>query len=274
MFIQIVSRIRECLCFVTLSLVCSFAVANDSSNADQVDDPWEGYNRAMFSFNSGLDSVLLKPVAKGYKKVVPTPVQKGVNNFFSNIGEISNFTNNLLQGKADGTASSFFRFFINSTAGWGGIFDVATELGLTKREEDFGQTLGYWGVGSGPYVVLPLFGPSTVRDTAGLVVDYMDYDPVELLELTRNGELGLTALEIIDLRAGFLSAESLIFGDHYTFIRDVYLQTRERAIRDGKSLESQNEESSENGSWREDDSWGDDEDSWGDDEDSWGDEAA
>nr|WP_330221484.1 VacJ family lipoprotein [Marinomonas sp. 15G1-11] len=148
----------------------------------------------------------------------------------------------------------------------GGLFDIATELGLTEKEEDFGQTLGYWGVGSGPYVVLPLFGPSTVRDTGGLVLDFYDYDSVELLELSSHGELGLTALEIIDLRASFLAAESLIFGDHYTFIRDVYLQTRERAIRDGAQSKMKSEKSADDASWGEEsDSWGEetDTDSWG-----------
>lgn len=265
MYTQFISRSRQLCSVVVLSLTCSLASAADTSAANNVEDPWEGYNRAMFSFNSGLDSVLVKPIAKGYKKVVPTPVQKGVSNFFSNLGEVGNLTNNLLQGKADGTATSFFRFVINSTAGWGGIFDIATELGLTKKEEDFGQTLGYWGVSSGPYVMLPLFGPSTVRDTGGLIVDYVDYDPVALLELTNNGELGLTALDIVDLRADFLAAESLIFGDPYTFIRDVYLQTRERAIRDGNPIKTEKEESSD-GSWDDDDSWGDEseDDSWGD----------
>ncbi|MFT2111589.1 VacJ family lipoprotein [Marinomonas sp. 2405UD68-3] len=270
MYTQFISRSRQLCSVVVLSFACSLVSAADAPTATDVDDPWEGYNRAMFSFNSGLDSVLLKPVAKGYKKVVPTPVQKGVNNFFSNLGEVSNLTNNLLQGKADGTATSFFRFVINSTAGWGGIFDIATELGLTEKEEDFGQTLGYWGVASGPYVVLPLFGPSTVRDTGSLIVDYTNYDPVALLDLTSNGELGLTALDVVDLRAGFLAAESLIFGDHYTFIRDVYLQTRERAVRDGEPVKTQHDVNDEEGSWGDDDSWGEDseEDSWGDDVDA------
>jgi phospholipid-binding lipoprotein MlaA len=256
---HLISRSRLLFVAILLSFFASLSVA------ETPDDPWEGYNRAMFNFNSSVDSALLKPIAKGYDKIVPNPVQKGVSNFFSNLGEISNLTNNLLQGKPDGVATSFFRFVINSTAGWGGLFDVATELGLVEKEEDFGQTLGYWGVGAGPYVILPFLGSSTVRDTGGLAVDYANYDPVEILALGNKEELGLTALEIIDLRASFLSAESLIFGDRYTFIRDVYLQTRDRAIRDGKDKASKKNETSDDSRWGEEtDSWGEETDSWGD----------
>ncbi|NVK73406.1 ABC transporter [Marinomonas sp. CT5] len=244
-------------------------------------DPWEGFNRSMFAFNDAVDGAILKPVAKGYKAVTPTPVQKGVSNFFSNLGEIGNIANNLLQGKWDGTASSTFRFLINSTAGWFGIFDVASELGLKEYDEDFGQTLGYWGVSSGPYLVLPFFGPSTVRDGSGLVVTYTYLDETESLNLNQDEKLGLLALDVVQTRARLLNAEGMIIGDRYSFIRDVYLQSRAYDVYDGNPPKQQvnKEVNSADDSWGDEpaeDSWGDDStsDSWGDDSatDSWGDE--
>jgi len=252
---------------VFLSFLLIFSQPNFAATEE---DPWEGFNRAMFTFNDTLDGAILKPVAQGYKAVTPTPVQRGVTNFFSNLGEISNIVNNLLQGKWDGTASSTWRFVINSTAGWFGIFDVASELGLKEYDEDFGQTLGYWGVSSGPYLVLPFFGPSTLRDSAGLVVDYTAYEDGEelFLDLTNEEYLATLALDVVETRARLLSAESLIFGDRYSFIRDVYLQTRAFEVYDGNVPAKQNQSADES---VDDDSWGDD--SWGDEEDSWGDDS-
>ncbi|GAB3482938.1 MlaA family lipoprotein [Marinomonas epiphytica] len=231
--------------------------------AETEEDPWEGFNRAMFTFNDTLDSNILKPVAQGYQSVTPAPVQKGVSNFFSNIGEVGNFTNNLLQGNWNGTASSFFRFLINSTAGWFGIFDVASELGLQEYDEDFGQTLGVWGVSSGPYLVLPFFGPSTIRDTGGLVVDYANYDVTDEFDLEQEERWGLRGLDVVETRARLLSVEGLVFGDRYTFVRDVYLQTRTNEIYNGNLPEE----------LQDDDSWGDDD--WDDDweNEEWDDEA-
>ena len=247
------------------------------------EDPWEGFNRSMFVFNDAVDGAILKPVAKGYKAVTPTPVQKGVSNFFSNLGEIGNIANNLLQGKWDATASSTFRFLINSTAGWFGIFDVASEMGLKEYDEDFGQTLGYWGVSSGPYLVLPFFGPSTVRDGSGLVVQYAYLDDKELLNLNDDEKLQLLALDVVDTRARYLNAEGMIIGDRYSFIRDVYLQNRAYEVYDGnpppKNKATEKPQSAEETSSADatDDSWGDDSsDSWGDDTstDSWGDDTS
>ncbi len=237
------------------------------------EDPWEGFNRAMFSFNDAVDGAVLKPLAKGYKAVTPTPVQKGVSNFFSNLGEIGNITNNLLQGKWDQTASSTWRFIINSTAGWLGIFDVASELGLKKYDEDFGQTLAYWGVSSGPYLVLPFFGPSTVRDGTGRVFDMTYDDGISYLSLNSDEKTGLFALDVVETRTRLLNAESMIFGDRYSFIRDVYLQNRTYEIYDGNIPQKSESDSvtSPDGSWGEDDdsSWGDEnESSWGDEDDS------
>jgi phospholipid-binding lipoprotein MlaA len=250
------------------SLFLSLLLLSQAAVAATEEDPWEGFNRSMFTFNDAIDGAVLKPIAKGYKAVTPNPVQKGVSNFFSNLGEIGNITNNLLQGKWDETASSTFRFLINSTAGWFGIFDVASELGLKHYKEDFGQTLGYWGVSSGPYLVLPFFGPSTVRDGSGLAVEYTYIDETEALNLSRDDKLGLMALDVVDTRARLLSAESLIVGDRYSFIRDVYLQSRAYDVYDGNPpRKEQSHEGSVDGSWGEDandDSWGDD--SWDDDE--------
>ncbi|RBO82582.1 MlaA family lipoprotein [Marinomonas aquiplantarum] len=241
------------------------------------EDPWEGFNRAMFSFNDAVDGAVLKPLAKGYKAVTPSPVQKGVSNFFSNLGEIGNITNNLLQGKWDQTASSTWRFIINSTAGWFGIFDVASELGLKEYDEDFGQTLAYWGVSSGPYLVLPFFGPSTVRDGTGRVFDMTYDDGISYLSLNSDERTGLFALDVVETRARLLNAESMIFGDRYSFIRDVYLQNRTYEIYDGNIPQKPESDrfNDADGSWEEDDSsWGaEDDSSWGaEDESSWGDE--
>ncbi|MBU2240051.1 MAG: VacJ family lipoprotein [Gammaproteobacteria bacterium] len=237
------------------------------------EDPWEGFNRSMFTFNDAIDGAVLKPVAEGYKAITPNPVQRGVSNFFSNLGEIGNITNNLLQGKWDATASSTFRFLINSTAGWLGLFDVASEMGLKKYDEDFGQTLGYWGVSSGPYLVLPFFGPSTVRDGSGLAIKYTYLDETSILDLNDDEELGLLALDVVETRARYLNAEGMIVGDRYSFIRDVYLQNRAYEVYDGYPPKKQAIKNTDSA----DDSWGDetDNDSWGDDSasDSWGDEA-
>lgn len=250
------------------SLFLSLLLLSQAAVAATEEDPWEGFNRSMFTFNDAIDGAVLKPIAKGYKAVTPNPVQKGVSNVFSNLGEIGNIANNLLQGKWDETASSTFRFLINSTAGWFGIFDVASELGLKHYKEDFGQTLGYWGVSSGPYLVLPFLGPSTVRDGSSFVVEYAYIDETEALNLNRDEKWGLIALDVVDTRARLLSVESLIVGDRYSFIRDVYLQSRAYDVYDGNPpRKEQSDEDSVEGSWGEDsndDSWGDD--SWGDDD--------
>lgn len=197
-------------------------------------DPIEGFNRAMFAFNDGLDTVLIKPVAKGYDAVLPAPVRTGVTNFFGNIADLFIGVNNLLQGKPDQALSDFGRVVINSTIGILGLFDVATEAGLEKHEEDFGQTFGRWGVGDGAYVVIPFFGPRTVRDTVGLVLD-VKADPVANLSdvATRNS---LLALQVIDNRADLLPADKVIEKaalDKYSYIRDGYLQRRRNLIHDG-----------------------------------------
>lgn len=197
-------------------------------------DPIEGFNRAVYGFNEVVDTVLIKPVAQGYDAALPTPVRTGVTNFFGNIADLFIGVNNLLQGKPDQAASDLGRVLINSTIGILGLFDVATEAGLEKHEEDFGQTFGRWGAGNGAYVVVPIFGPRTVRDTAGLVLDVAT-DPVANIGHvpTRNTLLGL---RLIDARADLLPADKVIEEaalDKYAYVRDGYLQRRRNLVHDG-----------------------------------------
>ena len=196
-------------------------------------DPYENFNRSMFRFNDGVDSYFLKPVAQGYKFVMPDIAEKGVSNFFSNLLEIRNIINALLQGKGEKAANSTGRLIFNSTIGVAGLFDVAGGLGLQKQDgEDFGQTLGAWGVESGSYLVLPLLGPATVRDGIAIPID-MYVDPVGYHEQD-SVRTGLTVLEVVDIRAGLLEAEKLLTGDKYVFMRDAYLQRREYLVKDGE----------------------------------------
>jgi phospholipid-binding lipoprotein MlaA len=197
-------------------------------------DPAEGFNRAMFAFNEGLDTVLIKPVAKGYDVVMPTPARTGVSNFFGNVADVFIAVNNLLQGKPSDAASDAGRFLINSTVGILGFFDVASEMGMEKHEEDFGQTFGRWGAGPGAYVVVPFFGPRNVRDTGGLILD-VAADPVGNTRHvpTRNT---LTVLRVVSERAAMLPADKVIEEaalDKYSYVRDAYLQRRHNLVFDG-----------------------------------------
>lgn len=223
-------------CLKTLSLLLALVCINAS--AEQANpDPYEGFNRAMFSFNEKADKYVLKPVSKGYKFITPDPVERGIGRVFSNLGEIVTVGNDLLQGKFGQAANDTGRFLVNSTLGVAGIFDVATHVGLPKNEkEDFGQTLGVWGLGSGPYLVLPFLGPSTLRDAPARLVDgyanpinFVDHVP------TRNTIYGT---EVVSGRAALLDAEELISGDKYVFLRDVYLQRRSYLVSDGELEDS------------------------------------
>ena len=194
-------------------------------------DPLEPFNRSVYNFNEGLDRAVLKPVATAYQNVTPAPVRTGVTNFFENLSDAWSFVNNVLQAQPVEAADTFFRFTTNTFWGLGGIFDVASEMKIPKHKEDFGQTLGTWGVGAGPYVVLPLFGPSTVRDSAGLVVDLQG----NLLSQANNvpARNSLTGLRLVDTRANLLSAGNLLDQaalDKYAFTRDAYLQRRQSLI--------------------------------------------
>ncbi len=201
------------------------------------DDPLEPMNRAIFEFNEIVDDNVLKPIAKGYKYVTPDPVEVGISNFFSNLGEIGTITNDLLQLKFAQAGRDTMRFFLNSTLGIFGIFDVATPLGLSKNKEDFGQTLGFWGVPDGPYLVLPFLGPSSFRDGPSMIVDY-ELSPVE--QLHHEERQVLQTLDIVDTRARLLRATKILdtaAKDKYIFIRESYLQKRESQVNDGNVKE-------------------------------------
>lgn len=219
------------------------ALSAGSALAEDPRDPIEGFNRAVFSFNEALDAALIRPIAKGYETVLPGPVRTGVSNFYNNIGDLFISVNNLLQGKPADAVGDAARFAFNSTFGIVGLFDVASGMGLEKHEEDFGQTLGSWGVGPGPYLVLPLYGPRDVRDAAGLALD-VSVDPVSRVDHvpTRNT---LTALRLVNERANLLAADQIIAEaalDKYSYLRDAYLQRRRSLVFDGRPPREPEEE--------------------------------
>ena len=198
-------------------------------------DPLEGFNRGVYKFNDVADKAVIKPVAGAYKAVVPSPVRSGVNNFFSNLNTFVSAINDLLQFKFDKAAEGAGRFVINSTFGIAGLIDVASMDGIEKRNEDFGQTLGHWGVGSGAYIVLPFLGPSSVRDTTGLVVDTLAFDPISYVDDPATRNVART-VKLIDKRAQYLPASDLLDEaalDPYAFMRDAYFQRRNSQIHDG-----------------------------------------
>ena len=202
-------------------------------------DPWEPFNRQVSSFNESVDEAVVKPVATAYQHITPELVRTGVSNFFGNLSDVWSLVNNVLQLKPRESVETLFRVGVNTTIGLAGLIDVATELRLEKHREDFGQTLGYWGVPTGPYLVLPLLGPSTLRDAAALPVDRQGNLVSGLDDVaTRNS---LTALGLVDLRAGLLGAGRLLEDaalDKYTFTRDVYLQRRRGLVRDDAEPQS------------------------------------
>jgi len=222
------------LALLTLLSACT-TLQNARGGPGQRLDPWENWNRKVFAFNEALDKNVLKPVATAYSKVVPQPVRRGVDNFFNNFADAWSAVNNLLQGKVQYSLESVFRVGTNSVFGVLGLVDVATEVGLERRNEDFGQTLGVWGVGPGAYIVWPLLGSSTVRDSFAMPVDWMA-TPGWIID---DGRLrfGLTALQIVNTRANLLGASQVLDDialDKYTFLRDAYLQRRGSLIFDGE----------------------------------------
>ncbi len=219
---------------LALMLFCTVGLLGGCATAPANRDPAEGINRAVFAFNEGLDTVLIRPAAVGYDTVMPAVVRTGVTNFFANLGDIFIGVNDLLQGKGTDAATDAGRFIINSTVGILGIFDVATPAGLEKHEEDFGQTFGRWGANPGAYVVLPVFGPRNVRDSFGLLVDVL-VDPVGHVSKvpTRNT---LAGVRLISDRSALLAADKVIEEaalDKYSYMRDAYLQRRRNLVFDG-----------------------------------------
>ncbi len=202
-------------------------------------DPWENWNRKVFNFNEDIDRAVLKPVATVYSDIVPQPVRRGVSNFFSNFADAWSAINNMLQGKFEAGFEDATRVGANTLFGLFGILDVASEMGLDHHYEDFGQTLGRYGIGAGAYVVLPILGPSTVRDAAAQPLDRLASPPA-FFEGTKT-QIGFTLLQIVNTRAGLLGATRVIDDialDKYTFVRDAYLQRRRSLVFDGDAPET------------------------------------
>ena len=204
---------------------------------EAVRDPVEGFNRAMFAVNEGLDTVLVKPVAQAYDYVVPLPAKAGVGNFFWNISDVRNVLNNALQGKLADAGNDLGRLLINSTVGIFGLFDVASELGLEKHDEDFGQTLAVWGWDESSFLYWPLLGPRTVRDTGGWVVDVYTEPTWGTINKSVAARNSLVALRFVDVRADLLPTDKVVEEaalDKYAYVRDAYLQRRRNQIFDGR----------------------------------------
>ena len=236
--VKFISRARQCvlLCIASVLVGCASIPAGVERSPQ---DPWEPFNRSVFEFNEGLDAYLLKPVVAGYRFVLPEFVREGIYNFFSNYNDIYTALFNLLQAKPGYAFNDFMRVVVNTTMGLGGFLDLATPGGLEKHKEDWGQTLGVWGVPAGPYVVLPFFGPSNVRDTFGTVADLeSDY----LFRLLPDVALrnSITGLRVVNARNTYYEAGDLLDGaaiDKYSFMRDAYIQRRQYQINEGRDDE-------------------------------------
>jgi phospholipid-binding lipoprotein MlaA len=225
------------LALVLLVLACTAcATVRPAAVPTQVYDPWEEWNRRVFSFNETLDEHILKPVATVYAEVLPSFVQRGIGNFYANLADAWSAVNNLLQGKPIEAGEVAFRFGVNTVFGFGGVLDLASEMGIDRHYEDFGQTLGVWGMGPGAYLVWPLIGPSTERDSLALPLNYAA-SPMYLFNLDLAGQFGVWSLQLVNTRAGLLSAGRMLDDialDKYTFIRDAYWQRRRSLILDGE----------------------------------------
>lgn len=220
----------------TLALAAAAAATLSGCATTNPADPIEPFNRAVFKFNDAVDQNALKPAATAYKSVTPSFVQTGVSNFFGNLADVWTGLNNFMQGKGEAGLSDLTRVSLNSTFGLLGLLDIASEAGIKKHKEDFGQTLGYWGVPSGPYLMLPLLGPSTVRDTAGLPLD-IAADPWGYKQPVNWRNVG-SVVRVVDQRAAILDASNLMEEaalDRYEFIRDGFLQRRQGQVFDGES---------------------------------------
>jgi phospholipid-binding lipoprotein MlaA len=222
--------------FTAVGLTAALALSGCASLKNSAPgDPLEPINRGIFSFNSTFDHYLLKPIAKGYDAITPAPVKQGVSNVFQNMSDAQSIVSDALQLKGAKVGDDLGRVILNSTIGLGGIFDLATPMGIERGNEDLGQTLGYWGIGAGPYLVLPFLGPSSVRDGVGRVAEGQ-YAPLSFVSSVpvRNS---LTGLSVVDARVAVFPVEALANQaalDRYTFIRSAYLQRRESLVLDGK----------------------------------------
>lgn len=214
-------------------IILSVSLLNACAISSNKDDPWENWNRGVYKFNKAVDKVA-KPIAKGYKFVTPDVVESGISNIFDNLGDIPNMLNNLFQGNFLDSLSDLGRFAINSTVGLAGIWDPASKMGLEKHDEDFGQTLGAWGVAPGPYVMLPFLGPSTFRDTIAIPAD-SEMDLINQIDHIRTRNQ-IKFLQLVERRADLLTFEQQLKDaiDEYAFIRDVYLQNRQFKVLNGE----------------------------------------
>lgn len=231
---------------VTILCLLLAGLFSTASNAEE--DPWESFNRSIYSFNNTADAYLVKPVAQGYAYIMPEVGRKGVNNFFNNLLDVNGALNGLLQGRVDQGLENVGRVIINSTIGIFGLFDVATKLGVPQYQTDFGHTLSIWRVPQGPFVMLPFLGPSTMRSGVGTAFDAYA-SPMGQMG-NSDPAWGLRVFNIVDLRAGLLGADELLSGDQYIFLRDAYLQQRRLQISDGKLVDDFSEFDD---GWEEDD---------------------
>jgi phospholipid-binding lipoprotein MlaA len=238
------ARINPGVVWIALATAALMATgcASTPGRVPDPSDPLEPFNRAVFRFNTDFDKAFLQPTAKAYKKVTPEVVDRGITNFFNNIDDVTSLVNNVLQFKMSRAGSDVGRLFINSTVGVLGFFDVATNVGLPSYKEDFGQTLGYWGLEPGAFVMLPILGPSSIRDTIGFAGD-MVTDPFFSLE---KGEIywGFIALRVVDRRADLLTVGQILEDaavDPYVFLRDAYLQRRRNLVYDGNPPPSEDD---------------------------------
>ena len=233
----VAQRIALSLTLVISLLISACATVPGPANPK---DPFQSTNRAIFKFNKALDEVAIKPVAQAYRFITPEFVRTGIHNFFSNLNDITVVVNDILQGKATQGGKDVLRFTVNTTVGLLGFIDVASHAGLEKHHEDFGLTLGHWGVGSGPYLVLPLIGPSTLRDTAGFITDTETGPYVLFSHVSTTHRAETFVLRTIQLRESLLNDEDLIndaalSSDHYNFIRDGWLQRRRNQLMIGQN---------------------------------------
>ncbi len=237
---NLINFLKKLTSSLVLILLASTLLNNPVHSSE--DDPLEPMNRVIFGFNEVVDDAVLEPVAKGYKYITPDPIEESITNFFNNLGEINTIVNSTLQLKLDKTLTSSGRLIINSTFGIFGLFDVATPMGIEKHNEDFGQTLGYYGIPSGPYLVLPFFGPSSFRDAPGFYADIQiekEISPIHT-DLHHEERQVIQATNVIDTRANLLKATKILdtaAKDKYIFLRESYLQKRARMIVDGKDVQ-------------------------------------
>ena len=226
-------KVLPAFAFFLISL--SFSNASFAESYAQSNDPWIFVNRQVFSFNDYFDQLLVRPISSSYLIFLPQMLRSRVSNFFNNVQDINIAVNNALQWKFDDAVSDSVRVFINSTAGLAGFFDIASGMGFERHEEDFGQTLGRWGIREGPYIFLPVFGASNLRDTVGMVVDTafnpMQYHDEFLLKFT------LYFIDEIDSRSSLLAYDELITGDRYLFVREAYIQNRNFVVNDGNIID-------------------------------------